>query len=137
MKILIATHGHLADGVKDNLSLFIDVADVEVINAYADGDEADWLDDVDSFIKGCGEDEIRVIFTDIMGGSVNQKILEHDKPSNVKVIAGFNIALILEVYLSGLKTDEEIEKAIEGARAQMQLCKLEKVAEVDEDDFLS
>ena len=136
MKILIATHGHLADGVKDNLALFIDVNDVEVINAYVDGDDGTWLDDVDGFVNECGEDEVRVIFTDILGGSVNQKILERNKCSNVKVIAGFNIALILEVYLSGLKTDEEIEKAIESARAQMQLCQLKKVEEVDEDDFL-
>ncbi len=137
MKILIATHGHLADGVKDNLALFIDISDVEVINAYVEGDEGTWLNDVDRFIKECSEDEVRIIFTDILGGSVNQKILEHNKCSNVKVIAGFNTALILEVYLSNLRTDEELEKAIEGARAQMQLCKLEKVEEVDEDDFLS
>lgn len=136
MKVMIATHGYLADGVKNNLSLFVDTSDVETINAYVNND--DYIDQIKKFIDEAKEDEIRIIFTDIIGGSVNQIVSTLNYKVNVKVISGFNIALILEIMLSKIENDEQLEKIVEKAREQMQLVKLnKKIEDESDDDFLS
>ena len=136
MKVMIATHGYLADGVKSNLSLFVDTSEVEVINAYVNND--DYSDEIKKFIDEAKQDEIRIIFTDIVGGSVNQIASTLNTKDNVKIISGFNIALILEIMLTEITSDEQLENIINKARVQMQLVKLNKNIENEsDDDFLS
>lgn len=136
MKVMIATHGYLADGVKSNLSLFVDTSEVEVINAYVNDD--DYSDKIKKFIDEAKQDEIRIIFTDIIGGSVNQIASTLNTKENVKIISGFNIALILEIMLTEITSDEQLENIINKAREQMKLVKLNKNIENEsDDDFLS
>ena len=136
MKVMIATHAYLADGVKSNLSLFVDTSEVEVINAYVNDD--DYSDKIKKFIDEAKQDEIRIIFTDIIGGSVNQIASTLNTKENVKIISGFNIALILEIMLTEITSDEQLENIINKAREQMKLVKLNKNIENEsDDDFLS
>ena len=137
MKIMIATHGYLADGVKSTLSLFLDISEIVCVNAYVT--EEDYLEKIKNFIDSIPADETGIIFTDIYGGSVNQKVMEINKSASVKVITGFNIPLIIEIAISEATDDEALEKAIEKAREQMKLVKLEtvEVTEETDDDFLS
>ena len=136
MKVMIATHGYLADGVKSNLSLFVDTSEIETINAYVNDD--DYTDQIRNFIDDAGEGEIRIIFTDIIGGSVNQIVSTLNTKDNVKIISGFNIALILEIMLTEITSDEQLEDIINKAKEQMQLVKLNRNIENEtDDDFLS
>lgn len=137
MKIMIATHGYLADGVKSTLSLFVDTTDMVCVNAYVT--EEDYIEKIKSFINSIPPSETGLIFTDMYGGSVNQKVMELDRSANIKVITGFNIPLILEICVSEITEDEELEKTIENAREQMKVVRLENVtvSEENDDEFLS
>ena len=134
MKVLIATHGMMASGVVNSLSLFTDCNDIRYLNAYVD--ESDYTQQIVDFINQIDETETAIIFTDIIGGSVNQKVVAMNHRKNVKIITGFNLALILEIIMSDATQDEQIEVIIEQAREQMKLIKLDLLQDSNDNEAL-
>lgn len=127
-KLLIATHGQLADGYRSSLSILTGMQDaVEYIDAYVD--ESDYTPGLQTFIESIGPDDTGIIFTDIYGGSVFQKVaLLLDGRQNIFHVTGINLGLVIELLL----TDEAITKAyleevIHAARDGMQLVTVEGV----------
>jgi len=118
-KILIATHGYLADGVKSSIEILCGAKNnISYINAYVDDTNID--EKIEVFFKDLkGEDEA-VIFTDIFGGSVNQKFIPHCTKPNVHIIAGFNLAIILEIIFKDKPLSKDnIKEEIENCRNQL------------------
>lgn len=112
-KILIASHGELAQGMKQTVLFFAgEQVDVSAISAYVD--EETLQSKLDSFFTQVKEDDEVLIFTDLLGGSVNQVMLPYVKGNHVHVIAGVFLGIILELifkeelYLS----DETIQTAL-------------------------
>ena len=70
-KLLIATHGYLADGVKSSINILCgEKSEVTYLNAYVeDGDIKENIKDFFNEYKP--EDEV-ILFTDLYGGSVIQ-----------------------------------------------------------------
>ncbi len=103
-KYLVATHGKLADGFASSVSVLLGRKDLKTINAYLedDGTNTNYIDDIKKFIDDIGVDDEGVIFTDIYGGSVNQKVVEQVSTTNKKVfiITQTNLAIILQILLS-------------------------------------
>lgn len=98
-KILVASHGYLADGVKSSVGILTGNQDViATVNAYVD--ERDYTSSIQEFIDSVDCDDDAVIFTDIYGGSVFQKVvlLEPEKKSIVHV-TGFNLAVVIETLV--------------------------------------
>ena len=125
-KLLIATHGKLADGYRSSLSILTGMQDsVEYIDAYVD--ESDYTPKLQAFIDSVGPDDTGVIFTDIYGGSVFQKVaLMLEGCQNIFHVTGINLGLVIELLL----TDEAItptylEEVISAARGGMRLVALE------------
>jgi mannose/fructose-specific phosphotransferase system component IIA len=125
-KLLIATHGKLADGYRSSLSILTGMQDsVEYIDAYVD--ESDYTPKLQAFIDSVGPDDTGVIFTDIYGGSVFQKVaLMLEGRQNIFHVTGINLGLVIELLL----TDEAItptylEEVISAAREGMRLVALE------------
>ena len=125
-KLLIATHGRLADGYRSSLSILTGMQDsVEYIDAYVD--ESDYTPKLQAFIDSVGPDDTGVIFTDIYGGSVFQKVaLMLEGRQNIFHVTGINLGLVIELLL----TDEAItptylEEVISAAREGMRLVALE------------
>lgn len=71
-KIIVATHHKLAEGFKETLN-YISPNTVEVlyINAYADDTELS--EQIDEVLSHFQNDEQIFVFTDLLGGSVNQE----------------------------------------------------------------
>ena len=117
-RFLIATHGKLADGVADSIRMLAgDRSDIDYFTAYVDGkDPAVFLSDY--FTEHAGDEMI--VFSDLVGGSVNQELLRY-AGDRVKIIAGFNLAVILELILmeNETLTDDAIEEAIASGRGQL------------------
>ncbi|MFR3912843.1 MAG: PTS sugar transporter subunit IIA, partial [Clostridium paraputrificum] len=88
------------------------------LNAYVeDGDIKENVKDFFNEYKP--EDEV-IVFTDLYGGSVNQICAEYINKENVHLIAGFNLALVLELlYKDEPLTNEVIRKEVENARNQL------------------
>ncbi|HIW70428.1 MAG TPA: PTS sugar transporter subunit IIA [Candidatus Limosilactobacillus merdipullorum] len=118
MKILIATHGKLASGLQSSINILTGKGDaVKVIDAYLD--DSDYTPKIDAFIDSVVDDEQAVIFTDLYGGSVNQKVVTRLLPKgkgNIFLIANSNLAIILSILLlpEGTKlSDDKIKELID------------------------
>lgn len=113
-KLLIASHGKLASGFKSSLKLFVsDSSTIKTIDAYADEDNKDYTKDIEDFIDSIGSDDEGIIFTDIPGGSVNQRVFQmcYGTKKNIFIITGTNLPAILGVLLHPAAiNNKEIEK---------------------------
>jgi mannose PTS system EIIA component len=101
-KFLIASHGKLAAGLQSSLEILANKGkDVEIINAYLT--EEDYTPKITAFTTSVQADEQGVIFTDLFGGSVNQKVVNQvlaDEKKNIFVISNTNLAIVLSLLLS-------------------------------------
>ncbi len=117
MKVLLLSHGRLCEGMLDTLSIFSTKLDsVSAIPFYVDGINSEEL--LQEFIQRI-EDEKVIIFTDILWGSVNQKVYALGKEKeNVHIISGFNLPILLEI-ISSNENDLDYQSISE----KVQLCK--------------
>ncbi len=121
--ILIASHGHLASGLKSSVDILTGMGDkIQVIDAYVD--KTDYTSKITDFIKN--SQRPAVIFTDLKGGSVNQKVvLEAAKEKDIFIVTQTNLAIVMAVFLDSEElTEEHLEELI--GQSQVELFKLEK-----------
>jgi fructoselysine and glucoselysine-specific PTS system IIA component len=120
-KFLIATHGTLASGMKSSLDIIIGAMEhVFLIQAYVD-ENISVETEIKGILKQVNDDDELIVFTDILGGSITNQILQHAQRSNVHIISGINLPLVIEVMLADTDTlvDELIAAAIDNAKEQM------------------
>lgn len=125
-KIVIASHGMLAKGIQSTLELFAGKdLNVTYMAAYVDGEEKIETQ-IANFFTNLSDDDQAIIFTDIYGGSVNQKFtLAAQGRPNVALIAGFNLPLIVEIAVSGDGVNaSDLQKQVTNGREAMQLVDL-------------
>ncbi|EGW0027598.1 PTS N-acetylglucosamine transporter subunit IIBC, partial [Enterococcus faecium] len=68
------------------------------------------------------EDTDILIFTDMLGGSVNQAFIKYINQPNVYLITGMNLPVVLTILLNTLNkrlTDNHIREAIQEAQDQL------------------
>ena len=134
-KILIASHGHLASGIQSSLEILTGMGNkVTVIDAYVD--DHDYVPDIKKFIEEL-DGQNGIIFTDLFGGSVNQKVmLEVANQENVYVITGMNLPIVLSVVLENEVINKtKLEELI--AASQVQLVEEPKEdIDLSDDSFL-
>ncbi|HCS76134.1 MAG TPA: PTS mannose transporter subunit IIA, partial [Clostridiales bacterium] len=67
-RFLIASHGHLASGLKSSIKILTrDDSMVKAVDCYID--ESDFTPKIQDFIDSVQPDDEAIIFTDLMGGS--------------------------------------------------------------------
>src|ERR1700733_13192950 len=117
-KFLIATHGTLAAGIKSSLDKIIgSVEHVFLLQAYID--EQTSVDaELQKILAQVGVHDELVVFTDILGGSITNQILQHCLRPNVYVISGVNLPLVIDVMLadSTAPIEEVISTSIKHAK---------------------
>ena len=121
-KVLVASHGHLASGIRSSIEILTGMADmVEAVDCYVD--DSDFTPRIQAFIDSVGPEDEAVIFTDIYGGSVFQKVvlMEPEKHGIVHA-TGMNLGLVIEALLGAEPvTADSIKQSVELARATMQV----------------
>lgn len=120
-KFLIATHGAFAKGAKSALDIIAGEMDnVFLIQAYLD-DSRPVEDELEDVLATITDTDELIIFTDLLGGSVNNIMLRNALRENVHIVSGFNLPLLIEIVLSDADTPviEVIEDAINNAKGQM------------------
>lgn len=120
-KILVASHGYLADGIKSSVAILTGHDGlITAVNAYVD--ESDYIPRIQAFIDEVEPGDDAVIFTDIYGGSVFQNVmlLEPEK-RGVHHVTGVNLAAVIEVLIRTEPiTAEVLNEIVAGASALMQ-----------------
>lgn len=95
-KQLYVSHGSLCEGMLHTLKIFVgDACELQAIPFYVENIDA--VARLSEFKEAIQPEDIVVIFTDIMMGSVNQEVVRQFSAfENVHIIAGFNLAIALE-----------------------------------------
>jgi len=120
-KFLIATHGAFAKGIKSSLDIIIGpMENVFTLQAYIDENkpiEADLAGIMGNIQPG----EEWVIFSDLLGGSITNQVLQHTVGRNVHIVAGFNLPVLIDVLMADMDSPaaEVIEQAIIQAKEQL------------------
>lgn len=136
---LVAGHGTFASGVKSTLEILLGSTDkAHFINTYID----DCLpaDLVSEFFSKVSDDEKVVMLADFYGGSIAQILQQWLSRPNTYLIAGFNLAVIFELYVMDDNeiTGELIEAVVEESK-QLLVYVNKKLEEADPggegDDF--
>lgn len=108
MKIIVASHGKYAHGIISAARrLAVVNSDLHEICAYEDCKSIDELFD-EVIDRNCKEKII--ILTDLIGGSVNQYVMNNIYNENTYVIAGINVYCLLSVL--AINENDDIEKQI-------------------------
>lgn len=136
-KFLIASHGHFASGIKSSINILFGNSDnVTALDCYVD--EKSVSSQIDQFFTTVKEDDQVVMLSDLYGGSVNSEMFKYlDKP-NTFLIAGVNLALVLELAAASSEpiSDEIIQNTIEQSRTMLQQVKQDTCSGCDDgDDF--
>jgi len=114
---LIISHNNLAEGMKNTVEFFTgENKKLYFINCYIDNEPVE--EKLKRFIQKLNEDDELIIFTDLIGGSVNQEAIKLLGKDKIHVISGFNLALVLEILLidKGSNLDEQIPIIVEKAK---------------------
>lgn len=120
-KFLIAAHGTLPAGIQSSLEIIMgSLENVFLIQAYV-GENKSLKEEIDFVLEHINTDDELIVFTDLMGGSVTNQILQYALKENVFIISGFNLPLLLEILLADPSTPvlEVIETGINNARNQI------------------
>ncbi len=123
-QILIATHGKMASGIRYTAELIVGkMAEITTIDAYVTPE-----DNVEKKFEeyfALHENDRIFVFTDLMGGSVNQKLLGYSQKENVTLITGTNLPVLMQVMMADEDvTAEEIQEFIDDAREELQVVDL-------------
>lgn len=123
-KLLIATHGVFADGIKSALELIVGKQNsVYTLCAYTN-DMTAVETPVKEIINSLNDMDELIIATDMLGGSVNNEFMKYlDKP-NIHLISGVNLPLLCDLVmdLDNENTIQVIENAICTAKEHLQYC---------------
>ena len=114
MKMILASHGKLAEGMKDTLEMIVGKNENNyAFAAYSDGSETKFLEDIQALINE-NQDEQIVIATDVLGGSVNNEMIQLlNRYPQVYLISGMNLPVIITLATAVCPlTTEMIEEAI-------------------------
>ncbi len=136
-KIIIASHHNLAKGLKDTINYIVpNTFDMIAISAYVNNDPIET--EVKKALDDIGVGDEAIVFTDLLGGSVNQAFVPHLLQDNIHVITGMNVPLILTLLLSlndQKVSKEQIQHAITDSQKQIiYVNDYIKEQSIDEDD---
>lgn len=135
-KILLATHGNFASGIKSSLEIILGEQEtIHAIDAYVG--VISFEDQLNAYLQTVNEQEdVVIIMTDLFGGSVNQKAINLVQSDNIHIVTGLNLPLLLELQLLTEEqcTKEKIKQLIETSREQVMYVERTD-AEEDGDDF--
>ncbi len=133
MKIFLASHGNMASGMKSSVDILLGKSDnVTVFDAFVD--ELTINDALEQFFNRVKDEQV-IMMSDLYGGSVNQMMSLYLKRPNTLLIAGVNLALVLEIAIKDQELSEtEILNIINQSKEAIHLVDLNQV-KINEDDF--
>lgn len=133
LKLFLCSHGHMASGMKDSIEFFCGQNNnLTVFDAYVD--EKNISEQLDAFYETVEEDDQVILLSDLYGGSVNQQMYMYLDRQNTMLVAGVNLALVLELTALDSITEEGLERLVEQSREALKIVKPEE-SKTEEDDF--
>ena len=139
MKIVLASHSNLAQGMKDTAEFIMGKQEnLSAITAYVD-EKVDFSAQLTALISEMAEEPI-IFISDLLGGSVNRVITETIAgKENQFLIAGMNLPLVLEIVSMSFSAEqanikEQLQQVIVTATSGVKLIEVNP-DQPDEDEF--
>ena len=136
LKIFISSHGHFASGIKSSVEILMGPNPrITVFDAYVTQESVQ--ENLDRFYETVTPEDKVLLLSDLYGGSVNQVMYTYLEKPNTKLVAGVNLALVLELAVKEDISDEELEQLVLQSREMLRIVELDKseTKEEDEDFF--
>lgn len=129
--IILASHSALASGMMASAKFFGAPCEISVLEQTAA--ETGFEQKVDKLLEDCKEKNV-VVFTDIVGGSVNQIFTRKLAGHRFHLVTGMNLAMVLECAFAEKPIDADfIRDTLDAAREQT--CYMnDKLSEMMNDD---
>ncbi|MEG0674998.1 PTS sugar transporter subunit IIA [Vagococcus sp.] len=136
-KIIIATHGELALGIKNALELIAGIMAKEISTySLTPGKSAtDFVAEIEKEMIDHPDQQF-IVMGDIYGASVVNAMLSLVNYPNGVLLSGVNLSLALQVLLDGSEmiSDESIDEMIKEAQKGILRIQLDQI-ELEEEDF--
>lgn len=97
MKIIIASHGDFSIGILNSLNVIFGESLPQEVLTYSLHVGEDVNNLVNKVTSNINNDELTIILTDLLGGSVDNALFPLINKKNVHIIAGINLSLVLEI----------------------------------------
>lgn len=137
VKFLLASHGKMASGMKMSLDILLGHSEnVYVYDAYVD--DTNITEEFDKFFASVSDDDQVIMLADMFGGSVSNMMYTRLTRPNTFLVAGVNLALVLELVAMsacGDFTKESLETTISNSREALKLVELDASENNTEEDF--
>lgn len=135
-KIILASHGKLAEGMYDSVKMIIgNVDDLSFCGLKEGQDNNEIAEEIADFISGSEEKHQYIIVCDLLGGSVSNAVSRLSALPNVFVINGMNMGLVISLLLQKEELNEgKILELIDESKAGINLVQLNQ--KMDEDDII-
>lgn len=136
LKIFLASHGHMASGMKSSLEILTGPCpQITVFDAYLNQDSVQ--EHLDAFYKTVNEEDQVILLSDLYGGSVNQVMYLYKDRPHTTLIAGVNLALVLELACRQSVSDDELHQLVEQSREMLRIVEDDNTDQKQEetDDF--
>lgn len=115
-KILLATHLTFAKAILDSLQFIAgEQPFIEALCAYT-SEIPDMKAAAKEYVDRLEPEDELIVVTDVYGGSVNNEFMKYIERPGFYLIAGLNLALLLELIAGmNMETSEQIRTAIENS----------------------
>lgn len=133
MKVLLVSHGSIAQGFCDTAKDFFGAQEIYYANVDLETGTKGLIEKVDSFLNEWN-DELVVVCSDLKGGSANQTMMQYVNRPNVYLVSGMNLSLILQLVLVPEITRDALVEMIEAAKSDLVLVNEAMSNVFDEDD---
>ena len=128
-QIILATHGGLADGMRDTLSMVLgDASNVHVVSLARD-DKDPITSKVQALIDSFDPADKVYVCTDMLGSSVNNEMVALGAANEkLTIIAGMNMPFVIELAAAVEPlTNEELVELIKASREGLRDCSAKPV----------
>lgn len=137
-KLILASHGHLAEGMKDAAKLITGhlAEEIETYCLLPGEDPSDYAAKLVIEVQNNPEMEF-VIVTDLYGASVCSAMVPLTLYPNVKLFTGLCLSMVLNLLLSYIDplTTLNIEEIVQETKDGIKFIEFEKQSNQVEDDF--
>lgn len=135
MRIIIASHGKMAEGMKNSAEIIIGKNDkIDTICAYID-ETIDYQKLIKETIESHDYHHRKlIVLTDLLGGSVNTEFLKYINDFEFYLISGVNLPLLIELAVRDSIKQEDLISILDNCQNNIRLFSKLSISEYEEDD---
>lgn len=133
MKILLVSHGDLAQGMCSTLREFFGAENIYAACVTAENGTADLVASAQAYLAQWDGEQV-VICSDLKGGSANQTVVPMLARPNTFLISGMNLSLVMQLQMEDEVTAETLHGIIDLAKQDMVLINELNLGAAGEDD---